>query len=137
MVPSKIFPDYKIWNKTKNEFLKGVDVLSALCQRFSIDFYTHKIHDDLVWLESSGIRTKSGEKIYDGDIVSGKNTDGGYGPEAIHFETLGVVSFSEIYDKWIVTEIGSEEVFDLYDYCLADKIIGNIYEHSNLLNIEI
>lgn len=136
--------EFKVWDTKKNKFLDGVPAMRAWLDSDSWDdpeemepyLWTcaETYQDRLIWLQYTGQKTNAKEKIFDGDIVLGHGNEGS-GPEAIHYTSRVIVSWDEEYGKWIITEIGSKEKFDLYDYDLLDKKIGNIYEDKHLLEL--
>jgi len=80
----------------------------------------------------TGVKSFDKKEIYDGDILLGRDSTGG-GSEAIHYTVKSVVSWDNENGKWIVTELGSGDKYDLYDYSLTDTVIGNVYQNPELL----
>ena len=79
--------------------------------------------EDFVVMQSTGLKDKNGNKIYDGDIVKYIGWD--------KKDHIGRVEYSEkdcafilILEKPIGHSVANEK----------DEVIGNIYENSELLN---
>jgi len=86
----------------------------------------------IVLMQYTGVKSFDKKEIYDGDILLGRDSTGG-GSEAIHYTVKSVVSWDVENGKWIVTELGSGDKYDLYDYSLTDTVIGNVYQNPELL----
>lgn len=80
---------------------------------------------DWAWMQYTGLKDKNGKEIFEGDIVK----YGGYYPGEIH---KSEVLFGEGY--WVPL-VNVEEGYNAIDnYHSEDyEIIGNIYEHPELL----
>jgi len=91
--------------------------------------------DELFLMQYTGMEINDDVQIYEGDILCGSDSEG-YGPEAIHYTIKSVVSWDNEDGKWVVTEIGDEQKYDLYDYGLIDFVAGNIYQNPELLIIK-
>ena len=83
--------------------------------------------DDVVIQQSTGLKDKNGNLIYEGDIVKAKNTKGKYSNFRVDFDNcwayFGVSSFLAVSP---LINVDTTEEFE---------IIGNIYENKELLEV--
>lgn len=79
--------------------------------------------NEIVLMQSTGLKDKNGKEIFEGDIVS-IDTD--------EFDLLFVKYESGIY--WLMDD--EECVEHLSDYYKYVSIVGNIYENPELLEVE-
>lgn len=87
-----------------------------------------------ILMQYTGLNDNNGMEIYDGDILSGEENESveGYTNK---ITCICVVKWSDVYGKWIVEDIPSGEIFYLYDYSLAQEVIGNIHQNPELLGV--
>jgi uncharacterized phage protein (TIGR01671 family) len=77
--------------------------------------------------------SKKPVKIFGGDVLRGswQESVDDYSSQTLWVEA--VVSWDSENGKWIVTEIPSLETYDLADWMPERKVIGNIYDNTELL----
>lgn len=129
---------FRIWNPAGANMLYDIDnVYGCLMQQivfgksaptrgFTVG-YDHK-SDGMVWMQFTGLSDKNGKEIYEGDIVKC-----GYGVGQVIFSSgcfwVQWIDDKEANMEWVHSRKGTyirqgEDMFE---------IIGNIYEHQNLL----
>lgn len=91
------------------------------------------VNNDINLMQSTGLRDKNGKEIFEGDIL--EVTD--------KHSWLEVVSYSQEKAMFVTEEINREfkvpeiPLYDLLDSTfLKFKVIGNIYENPELLEVE-
>jgi uncharacterized phage protein (TIGR01671 family) len=79
----------------------------------------------------TGLTDKNGVKVFDGDIIQGRDTDYLDGHCISDYLYKAVVIWDENNGKWVASSDDDDD-FDLYDFDF-DEVIGNIHDTKNLL----
>lgn len=89
--------------------------------------------EDVVLMQSTGLKDKNGREIYEGDIVHAYTAESnGYGKEDyISAEITGVVTFKDISFGLQVGNIFN----DLWTNAETFVVEGNIYENPEILEV--
>ena len=136
-----MFPKLRVWDKTTNqmrgcygfnELEREVYVCSVADDEFNGRLRTvHALKrdfDEVILMQSTGLKDKHGVEIYEGDVV--EYLDG-------EFSFIAKVAWSDW--MWYLEGINPKESFmldDVADNETADvEIIGNIYENPELLEV--
>lgn len=127
-----MIPRYRAWDKIHKTMYEVDDIMS-------IDFGKSKISvktlffeqtnrydfDDIVLMQSTGLRDKNGKEIFEGDIID--STDG--------FLT-GVIEFRVSLGMFVSYLVEYNNFERLCNIASSRKIIGNIWEDGELLDGE-
>lgn len=124
-------PKFRAWLKKEQEMDNEIDHISWLEDELYCigDGITYMVlAEDLVLMQSTGLKDKNGKEIFGGDIVDYK------GRKAIIKWHGSYASFIYIF----VDELNkrSAEWYPLYLAYLKCEVIGNIYENQELLEAE-
>ena len=128
-----MIPRFRAWDKIHKTMYEVDDIMSIdfgnseICVKTLFFEQTNRYKfDDIVLMQSTGLRDKNGKEIFEGDILEVN-------------DWLEVVSFSEEKAMFVSKGIGFPET-SLYDLLDSDiftvEIIGNIYENPELLEVE-
>lgn len=127
-----MIPRYRAWDKIHKTMYEVDDIMS-------IDFGKSKISvktlffeqtnrydfDDIVLMQSTGLTDKHGKEIFEGDIID--STDG--------FLT-GVIEFRVSLGMFVSDLVEYNNFERLCNVASSRKIIGNIWEGGELLDVE-
>jgi uncharacterized phage protein (TIGR01671 family) len=87
--------------------------------------------DDVVLMQSTGLKDKNGKEIFEGDVVQFEDC---YTESDFLYINKGIVEWSQ--GSFTVTNRDSVEMEDLLDGEILDvAIIGNIYENKDILEV--
>ena len=140
-----MIPRFRAWNKATKEMYGADDIIAinfeekeicvqtiyfeqGLPDSRDLDYYDF---DDIVLMQSTGMRDKNDREIFEGDIV--KVTDG---DERTNFPDGGIgtiCGLDEIF-MWYIDGQVHNGLFDIsQEYYI--EVIGNIYENQELLEV--
>lgn len=127
-----MIPNFRAWLKEEKKMIDADEIHWFDGQLdFIGDGITFKCKsDDLVLMQSTGLKDKNGKEIFEGDVVQYQNTKV---PSA---DSKGIIRY---FDNWAMFGIDIEhnEPRALFFNGLADhislEVVGNIYENPELL----
>jgi uncharacterized phage protein (TIGR01671 family) len=141
-------PKYRVWHKIEKRFvdLRSIDFeldnIGYDCQG-EAHYYDVAKFDEIVFQQFTGLMDKNGKEIYEGDVVNVQRSftrpyvkDG-----KIEYKTIdgglevGQVIWWMIKAAFIIVYKGYDDMED-FSYCYSCEVIGNIFEHSELLKNE-
>lgn len=133
-----MIPRFRAWNKATKEMYEADDIIAinfedkSICVQTiyfeqglpdsrDLDYYDF---DDIVLMQSTGLRDKNERDIFEGDIID--STDG--------FLT-GVIEFRVSLGMFISDLVEYNNFERLCNVASSRKIIGNIWEHPELAEV--
>ena len=119
---------FRFWDKKSKEMRIPVGYLEQYLI-FESDIERH--YTSGVLMQYTGLKDKNGVEIYEGDIISNPSGDG--------YDLINVIEFDRGVFSIVVEgdEMNPYYVeYPLYDWHKEAEIIGNIYENSELLEVE-
>lgn len=126
-------PKFRAWNKTWEEmgevrrirfYDKGsVSTVLVKCNGEAKNL----TKDEVIIMQSTGLRDKNGKEIFEGDILFGHAGE----------DFWEIVEFDIEEGKWIRKDIWYNSKLDLSDYNESMEIVGNIYENPELLVVKL
>lgn len=120
---------FRAWNKDTKEMHEADDIVSLNFEKKQICVKTlffgqlsYYDFDDIVLMQSTGLKDKNGKEIFEGDILGSK--DG---------ILDSVVEFRSDLGMWTTSLIRYNNFERLCNVASERKIIGNIYKNPELL----
>lgn len=132
-----MIPKYRAFVKKENKLFETDDLLlidflneEVMLQQNSIIYATSFDFDEVVLMQSTGLKDKNGKEIFEGDIVRQVRTQ-----PTIENETItGVVT--KLEGAWLIVNDNEQLASKLWSETDENEIIGNIYENPELLEVE-
>lgn len=130
-----MLPKFRAWHKELKMMFEvlAIDLFNkAVSVKFDKEHYRHYSFDDIILMQSTGLKDKNGVEIFEGNIVKSCRLVDGH-----IYEYVGQVKF--VAFSWNVVD--KKQTYDpFYNYIdgYPDEIweievIGNIYENHELL----
>lgn len=132
-----MIPKYRAWNKSTKEMYEADDIVyidfeeKQICVK-TLFFERASRYDfnDIVLMQSTGLTDKNGKEIFEGDILSVETDEENVKVEVSWDSKHALFAFeSKKYNE----KIPLDELFE--DNSYPFKIIGNIYENPELLEV--
>ena len=136
-----MIPKYRAWYMLAEEMINEILMISfvrkEIIGKFSdgstsvpLKFEDKRNGEDVILMQSTGLKDKNGKEIFEGDILAVETDD----------ETLNVNVFWDEEHALFMFESkqynGKEALAELLeDYSYPFEIIGNIYENPELLEV--
>lgn len=127
-----MIPRFQVWNKATKEVHEADDIMyidfreKEICvEALFFEKASRYDFDDVVLMQSTGLRDKNGKEIYEGDII--ESEDG---------ILSGVVEFRPDLGMFVSTLIKYNNFERLCNVADSVHIIGNIWEDGELLDGE-
>lgn len=139
-----MIPRFRAWNKATKEMYEADDIIAinfedkSICVQTiyfeqglpdsrDLDYYNF---DDIVLMQSTGLRDKNEREIFEGDVLKVTNLS----------SWLEVVSFNENKAMFVSKEtkrkIEETPLYDLFNTDIFEvEIIGNIYTNPELAEV--
>lgn len=124
---------YRAWNKATKEMYEVDDIMSIDFGKSEIGVKTlffdqtnRYNFDDIVLMQSTGMRDKNDREIFEGDIID--STDG---------FLAGVIEFRVSLGMFVSDLVEYNNFERLCNVASSRKIIGNIWEHPELLEVSL
>ena len=135
-----MIPRYRTWDKTYKTMYEADDIMyidfeeKQICVK-ALFFERASLYDfdDIVLMQSTGLKDKNSKEVFEGDIVRttrflGRADEIG-GFYEYEKDYLGVVKVLE--GSWVI-DTGSDAV-NLWSEIEENEVLGNIYENRELL----
>lgn len=130
-----MIPRYRVWDKQteRMHIVSGIDFNDGLVSSVNIwhEGWPWVLEpDEIVLMQSTGLKDKNGVGIFEGDVVI--TSKGAIGYVAYLQQEAGFVVVLKKSDY----RLGHRNTGESYDVATAHEVIGNIYENSELLEVE-
>ena len=126
-----MIPKFRAWDKELQtmldvsliDFKKGV----LVGEHWKFGETNFMNFDEIKLMQSTGLKDKNGQEIFEGDVVRQVRTQ----PTTENEIIIGVVTMIE--GAWLIMNDGEQLASYLWSENDINEIIGNIYENSELL----
>lgn len=122
-----MIPKYRAWLKNDKEMIDVMQI--AFDTKWIRVFYQLNYRwfkfDDVLLMQSTGLKDKNGQEIFEGDILGSK--DG---------LLNGIIEYREDLGMWTNTLIRYNNFERLCNVASDRKIIGNVYQNPELLEAD-
>lgn len=97
------------------------------------DEYSGSLIEDAILMQSTGLKDKNGKEIFEGDVIAIEvdDTETPINARVFQNSKIGILMFHVFEDN---EDVPMVELLE--DNSVAFKIIGNIYENPELLEVE-
>lgn len=126
-----MIPRYRAWDKIHKTMYEVDDIMSLDFGKSEISVKTlffEKTNrydfDDIVLMQSTGLIDKNGKEIFEGDIIAS--------PDGF---LIGVIEFRVSLGMFVSDLVEYNSFERLCNVASSRKIIGNIWEHPELLEV--
>lgn len=135
-----MIPRYRAWDKIHKIMYEVDDIMSIDFSKSEIGVKTlffertnYYKFDDIVLMQSTGLRDKNGKEIFEGDIVSDGDTTG----DIKNHQTLGFYMVDDNgVERWFSDNAAIEDLDEYIETAARIiEIIGNIYTDPELLEV--
>ena len=128
-----MIPRYRAWDTTNKEMFKDTFSITESGQVVVVEQEDvmcppdYAFVDNLVIMQSTGIKDKNGKEVFEGDVVRQVRTQ----PTTENEVIIGVVTMLE--GAWLIMNDCEQLASDLWSETDENEIIGNIYENKDIL----
>lgn len=125
-----MIPRFRAWDTKQKEIFKDTFAITesgevvVVDQKFVTSPPDYIFVDHLTIMQSTGLKDKNGKEIFEGDILGTK--DG---------LLNGVVKFNIDLGMWTNSLLRYNNFERLYNVASSREVIGNIWEHQELLDL--
>lgn len=116
-----MIPKFRAWDKET----KTMNGMAEIYRNRNQEIELHPRDENIVLMQSTGLKDKNGKEIFEGDILTSQN-----------YPVKGVVEFRTDLGLWVHYLKGYNYFEYLGNVAGSKEIIGNIYENSELLEVE-
>lgn len=129
-----MIPKYRAFVKKENKLFETDDLLlidflneEVMLQQNSIIYATSFDFDEVVLMQSTGLVDKEDTEVFEGDILH----------HQIQTEYTFIVKYDKDKGRWYGDGLSRTYRIDITkDFLQYYKVIGNIYENTELLEVE-
>ena len=126
-------PKFRAWDTTNKEMFKDTFAITESGQVVVVDQSSvfvspdYVFVDNLVIMQSTGLKDKNSREIFEGDVVRQVRTQ----PTTENETITGVVTMIE--GAWLIMNDNEQLASYLWSETDENEIIGNIYENKDIL----
>lgn len=135
-----MIPRFRAWNKATKEMYEADDIIAINFGKSEISVKTlffertnYYKFDDIVLMQSTGMRDKNDREIFEGDVVTDGHTKG----DIKNHPTLGFYMVDDNgVERWFSDNASIEDFWeDVETAARILEILGNIYTNPELAEV--
>lgn len=128
-----MIPKYRAWSKDK-EILEEVVSIDFWSENTVTEYFRERDFEDVILMQSTGLKDKNGKEIFEGDILKVANNDSSWFEVVKYDHDKAMFISKEVNLKY---EVPETPLYDLFSpYLFKVEVIGNIWENRDLLGVE-
>lgn len=123
-----MIPKFRAWDKET----KTMNGMAEIYRNRNQEIELHPRDDEIILMQSTGLRDKNGKEIFEGDII----TNGKAVVDVKNHPTLGFYIVVNDVECFYGSSISIKDFEnDVEEFMSVTEILGNIYENPELLEV--
>ena len=123
-----MIPKFRAWDKET----KTMNGMAEIYRNRNQEIELHPRDDEIILMQSTGLKDKNGKEIFEGDILKVANNDSSWFEVVKYDHNKAMFISKEMNLKY---EVPETPLYDLFSpYLFKVEVIGNIWEDGDLID---